>query len=141
MKNLLVMLVFVVALPAHAGPRRFFQEKVQPYVSTHKILLTYDATSFAGPFADAASTAHCLHSSPNCFEENGALPLRPSNARLYLSASLVTAGLIIGGHALWHFLPHSDVKQMLPAIGGTVLAGDILLTKHNISTSAALVPR
>lgn len=100
MKNLLVIVVFFLAMPAHAGPRRFFHETVRPYVSTHKILLTYDASSFAGPFADAASTAHCIHSSPNCFEENGILPLRPSNARLYLSASLVSLGLVISGHAL-----------------------------------------
>lgn len=137
-KSFLVLTAAVMAIgPARCNPL----SHAAHYVRTHKELLAYDAIVYAAPAADAASTVHCMHYSTYCTESNPQLPLRPSNAQLYLYQGALSSGLILAGHLLWHFAPHKQAAQMLPFAAIPVAIGSGMQTKTNVDSLDLLQPK
>lgn len=136
-----VLLAAVAALgfatPAQAGPIGH----VWHYVSTHKELLATDTLIMAGQMADAASTVHCIHYSPYCTENNPALPLRPTNAQLYIDAGGIGLGVCAIDHLLWHFAPRAADRQIVIFAAAPIAIGDALQTKMNVDNLGDFEPK
>lgn len=140
MKRIAALALFAVAIaaqPAQAGPIG----RAWHYVSTHKELLATDALIMAGQMADAASTVHCIHYSPYCTENNPALPLRPTNAQLYIDAGGIGLGVCAIDHLLWHLAPRAADRQIVIFAAAPIAIGDALQTKMNVDNLSDFQPK
>jgi hypothetical protein len=105
MKFAIQVLVFLLcctpAVRAQGTGRARKPAKIGHYIRTHKELLISDAIILLALNADAGSSVHCQHVSPNCLEANSITGPRPSNAAIWGVANGYALGLIAGEHLVW----------------------------------------
>lgn len=135
-------LLFLAAAAFAIGPARCNPlSHVAHYVRTHKELLAYDAIVIAGPMADAASTVHCMHYSFQCQESNPDLPLRPSNAQLYLYTGALSSGVVAVGHLWWHFAPSKADRHAIWWLAAPIAGAEAHQVKFNIDDLDVMQPK
>jgi hypothetical protein len=129
--------LILLAPLAHAGPKKAVK-LVWRYTTHHKELLISDAAMFLAANADAASTVHCLRSSPFCKESNEILGAHPSNVGAYSLANLYALGLVTMNHFGYRDLEGSKLRHFVWVPSAIWTIGETHAAVHNALYSQTL---
>jgi hypothetical protein len=97
---------------------RSFAGRVGHYITTHKTVLVLDTLIVFAQAADAASSVHCQHVSPQgCIERNSLLGPHPSPAAAWGLSMGYASSLVAANHLWWWATGKWNEKDLRPLMG------------------------